>query len=173
MEHVVHQLLEIVLRTSIIYTFLLIGVRIGGKREMGQMTPFDLVLLLTISNAVQNAMVGDNNTVTGGIAAASTLLAWNFVMGIIALRSVRARHLLEGTPTVLVAGGKIVAAGMRKERITMDDLEAATREHGISSVEEVDLAVMEVDGTISIIKYEDGGEHRRTRRGFRQLQKKP
>lgn len=167
------QLIEVVVRTAVVYLFLLIGMRLAGERELGQLTPFDLVLLLTISNAVQNAMVGNRMSVSAGLIAAATLLLLNFAVGFISYRSATARRLVEGTPTILVTGGQVVERGLRRERLTLDELQAAVREHGIESVDDVDLALMEIDGTISVIKYEEANDSRRTRRGFRQLKQKP
>jgi uncharacterized membrane protein YcaP (DUF421 family) len=169
------ELLEVVLRTGVVYLFLLAGMRLAGKRELGQLTPFDLVLLLTISNAVQNAMVGEHVSVTAGMVAATTLLVLNYTVSAVTYRSKGVRWLVEGTPTVLITNGHVVEAGLRHERLTREELEAAVREHGLESTDEVDLALMEVDGTISVIKYEDTNrsDRRRSRRGFRQLKQKP
>lgn len=166
-------LLEVFLRTTIVYMFLLAGMRLAGKRELGQLTPFDLVLLLTISNAVQNAMVGNHVSVDAGLVSAATLLFLNFCVGCLSFRSKAVRRVLEGTPTVLVTSGRVLQEGLRRERLPLDELEAAVRAHGIESLGEVDLAVMEVDGTISVIKYEEADDAQRTRKGFRQMKQKP
>ncbi len=166
-------LVEVAVRTSIVYVFLVLGMRIAGKRELGQLTPLDLVLLLTISNAVQNAMVGNHVSVSTGLVAAATLLLLNFLVSLLTTRSRKVSRWLEGTPTILLTGGKVLPESLHKERMTLEELEEAVREHGIASVEEVDLAVMEVDGTVSVIKYEESDSRSRTRRGFRQLKQKP
>ena len=144
-------LIEVILRTSVIYAVLYISLRILGKREVSQFTPFDLVLLLTLANAVQNAMVGDNSSLSAGIAAALTLLVVNFLLNWALSKQVRLRHWLEGTPTMLLRHGKIEWQAMKHERIDLEELQTAVREHGIATLQEVDLAVLELDGSISVI----------------------
>jgi uncharacterized membrane protein YcaP (DUF421 family) len=150
-----HVILEIVLRTVVIYLVVLIGVRLSGKREVGQMTPFDLVLLLLISNSVQNAMTGSDTSLVGGIAAATTLLLVNRLVAAISGSNRRLRKVIEGEPTLLVHDGKIITANLAKEHVSMDELERALREHGINSCHDVALAVLEVDGSISCLKYDE------------------
>jgi uncharacterized membrane protein YcaP (DUF421 family) len=150
-----HVILEIVLRTVVIYLVVLFGVRLSGKREVGQMTPFDLTLLLLISNSVQNAMTGPDNSLFGGIAAASTLLLMNYVIAELSGGNRRFRKFVEGQPTLLVHDGEIITAHMAKEHVSMDELERALREHGINNYHDVALAVLEVDGSISCLKYDE------------------
>src|SRR6201993_398950 len=102
-----HTALEIVLRTSVVYVLILIGLRLTGKREVGQMTPFDLTLLLLLSNSVQNAMTGPDTSLLGGIAAASVLLVMNYVLGKISGRSRHVRKLIEGCPTLLIHNSSV------------------------------------------------------------------
>ncbi len=144
-------ILAIVARTFIIYFVVLIGFRLTGKREVGQFTPFDLVLILLIANAVQNAMVGPDTSLTGGIVAAVTLLTVNFIVSVVADRNRFVRELTVGEPTILVHNGQVIEHHMRREHITIDELGAAMREHGIDSLSDVQIAVLEVDGTISIV----------------------
>ncbi len=146
---------EIVLRTSIIYLVVLLGVRLSGKREVGQMTPFDLVLLLLISNSVQNAMTGPDTSVLGGVAAAVTLLLMNYLIAEVSGTNRRFRKLIEGQPTLLVHDGQLLTPHLAKEHVSMDELERALREHGIENYHQVALAVLEVDGSISCLKYDD------------------
>jgi uncharacterized membrane protein YcaP (DUF421 family) len=148
-------LLQIVLRTVVIYLLVLIGVRLSGKREVGQMTPFDLTLLLLLSNSVQNAMTGPDTSLLGGVIAACTLLLLNYGVAGVSGSNRRLRRLIEGQPTLLVHDGKIIEAHMARERVSMDELHRALREHGINSCEQVALAVLEVDGSISCLKYEE------------------
>jgi uncharacterized membrane protein YcaP (DUF421 family) len=148
-------LLQIVGRTAAVYGIVLLGVRLSGKREVGQMTPFDLTLLLLISNSVQNAMTGPDNSLAGGAVAAATLLIMNYVVADIAGVSRRFRRFIEGQPTLLVHDGKVITEHMAKERVSMDELDRALREHGICSRNEVALAVLEVDGSISCLKYDE------------------
>jgi uncharacterized membrane protein YcaP (DUF421 family) len=150
-----HVLAQIAVRTLTIYILVLVGVRLSGKREVGQMTPFDLTLLLLLSNSVQNAMTGPDTSLAGGAVAASTLLVLNYIVGAISGRNRRFRKFIEGQPTLLVHDGQIIQEHMMKERVSKDELDRAFREHGISSSKDVALAVLEVDGTISCLKYDD------------------
>jgi len=150
-----HIALQILLRTAVIYLVVLIGVRLSGKREVGQMTPFDLTLLLLLSNSVQNAMTGPDTSLIGGVLAASTLLLLNHLIGIFSGGSRIFRHVVEGEPSLLVHDGKAIETHMAREHVSMDELERALREHGIASVHDVALAVLEVDGSISCMKYDE------------------
>jgi uncharacterized membrane protein YcaP (DUF421 family) len=148
-------LLQIVLRTGVIYLLVLIGVRLSGKREVGQMTPFDLTLLLLLSNSVQNAMTGPDTSLTGGAVAACTLLVLNYGVAAVSGSNRRLRRFIEGEPSLLVHDGKIIESHMARERVSMDELHRALREHGINSCDQVALAVLEVDGSISCLKYDE------------------
>lgn len=150
-----HVLLQIALRTTAIYALVLIGVRLSGKREVGQMTPFDLTLLLLISNSVQNAMTGPDNSLLGGVIAASTLLILNYFIADLSGVNRRFRRLIQGQPSLLIHDGKIIETHLAKEHVSMDELQRALREHGISSYHDVALAVLEVDGSISCLKYDE------------------
>ena len=150
-----HVLIGIAPRTTVIYAVVLLGMRLSGKREVGQMTPFDLTLLLLLSNAVQNAMTGPDTSVLGGIVAASTLLLLNYVIAELSGGNRRFRKMVQGQPSLLVHDGKIIAAHMAREHVSLDELHQALREHGISGLPEVALAVLEVDGSISCMKYDD------------------
>jgi uncharacterized membrane protein YcaP (DUF421 family) len=150
-----HVLIEIALRTAVIYAVVLIGVRLSGKREVGQMTPFDLTLLLLISNAVQNAMTGSDTSLIGGAVAATTLLVLNYLIAELSGANRRFRKLVQGQPSLLVHDGKIIESHMAKEHVSMDELQRALREHGIASYHDVALAVLEVDGSISCLKYDE------------------
>jgi len=150
-----HTLGEIALRTGVIYLLVLIGIRLSGKREVGQMTPFDLVLLLLLSNSVQNAMTGPDTSVLGGAVAATVLLMLNFIVAELSGGNRRFRKFIQGQPSLLVHDGQIIAAHMAKEHVSMDELERSLREHGVAHYQDVALAVLEVDGSISILKYDD------------------
>jgi uncharacterized membrane protein YcaP (DUF421 family) len=167
-----HTLLEIALRTTIIYVVVLIGIRLTGKREVGQMTPFDLVLLLLIANAVQNAMTGPDNSVTGGLAAALTLLGINAAVSRLVWRHKKLRRWVEGTPTLLIHSGKILNEHLAKEKLTPDSVRQALREHGVTDVTQVKLAVLEIDGSISVLKYDDMPGTTRPHHHIRFLKKK-
>ncbi len=164
-------LIEIVVRTATIYLVILVGVRLSGKREVGQMTPFDLTLLLLLSNAVQNAMTGPDTSLWGGIAAAITLLLMNYFIAELSGVNRRFRRFVQGSPTLLIHNGELVPANMAREHVTEDEVERALREHGIASVKDVSLAVLEVDGSISALKYDDIAPDRQPHRRLRFLQK--
>ena len=150
-----HVLLQIVLRTGVIYLLVLIGVRLSGKREVGQMTPFDLTLLLLLSNSVQNAMTGPDTSLLGGVIAAATLLILNYIVADVALGNRRLRKLIEGEPSLLIHDGQVIPSHMAREHVSMDELHRALREHGLNSCDQVALAVLEVDGSISCLKYDE------------------
>ncbi|HUJ96477.1 MAG TPA: YetF domain-containing protein [Terriglobales bacterium] len=150
-----HMVVQVVLRTTIIYCVVLAGVRLSGKREVGQMTPFDLVLLLLISNSVQNAMTGPDTSLFGGIAAASTLLVLNYFIANLSGANRRFRKFIQGQPSLLIHDGQVIESHMAREHVSMDELERALRERGIASYHDVAVAVLEVDGTISCLKYDD------------------
>ncbi|MEP7214963.1 MAG: YetF domain-containing protein [Anaerolineaceae bacterium] len=157
---------EIVLRSAVVYGALLVGLRLTGKRQIGQMAPFDLVVILLIANAVQNAMVGPDTSLLGGLISAGVLLGANIVVARSRDRIPGLRRAVEGQPAILVSGGKVIAKAIAEEQIDMDELEQAIREHGIEKLEDVRMAVLEVDGTISIVPM--GVETIRTHRRFRQ-----
>jgi uncharacterized membrane protein YcaP (DUF421 family) len=150
-----HVLIGIALRTTVVYLVILLGVRLSGKREVGQMTPFDLTLLLLLSNAVQNALTGPDTSILGGVIAASTLLVLNYLIAELSGGNRRFRRLVQGQPSLLVHDGQVIAAHMAREHVTMDALQHALREHGIATYHDVALAVLEVDGSISCMKYDD------------------
>lgn len=159
----------VALRTALVYLALLVGLRLAGKREIGQLTVFDLVVLLLISNAVQNAMVGSDYSLTGGLIAAVVLLIGNRLVAQLRLRSTRLRHLLEGTPTVLVLHGEVIPAHLRQESLDEDTLEAALREHGVGSISDVEMAVLENDGSISVVP--TGGPTKRLKRTAKSIKR--
>jgi len=170
----VHVLLQIMLRTGVIYLLVLIGVRLSGKREVGQMTPFDLTLLLLLSNSVQNAMTGPDTSLLGGAVAASTLLILNYLVANVSGGNRRVRRLIEGEPSLLVHDGKVIDSHMAREHVSMDELHRALREHGINGCDQVALAVLEVDGSISCLKYDeikaDANTHLVRRKGIQRKQ---
>ena len=164
-----HVVLEIGLRTAMIYVLVLFGIRLTGKREVGQMTPFDLTLLLLLSNSVQNAMTGPDTSLLGGIAAASVLLLLNYLLADLSGINRRFRRFLQGSPTLLVYHGKPIMSHMAREHVSMDALESALREHGVSCIPDVALAVLEVDGAISVLKYDDVPDHVKPQKRLRFL----
>ena len=119
------------------------------------MTPFDLTLLLLISNSVQNAMTGPDTSILGGVAAAITLLVLNYFVAEVSGGNRRFRKLVQGQPSLLIHDGEIITSHMAKEHVSMDELNRALREHGIANHKDVALAVLEVDGSISCLKYDE------------------
>jgi uncharacterized membrane protein YcaP (DUF421 family) len=141
----------IVGRTALVYVGLLAGLRVAGKRELGQMTVFDLVVVLLIANAVQNAMTGPDFSVQGGLIAAAVLLAMNRLIAVFRTHNEAWGRLLEGMPTVLVQNGQFLEPRLRKEGLERSQIEMAIREHGIEDLGQVRLAVLETDGSISVV----------------------
>jgi uncharacterized membrane protein YcaP (DUF421 family) len=163
-------MLEIVGRTLVVYAAVLVGLRLGGRRELGQLTPFDLVLILLVADAVQNAMVGPDTSLQGGLVAAVTLLVANTVVARLRLRSPRLRHLVEGIPVVLVQHGELVSTNLHREGITEDEVRAAVREHGtVDDLTQVELAVLETDGSVSIVPMTADVQRSRRRLRHRKL----
>src|SRR5262245_36731300 len=164
-----HGLLEIGLRTTVIYVVVLLGIRLTGKREVGQMTPFDLTLLLLLSNSVQNAMTGPDTSLAGGAIAATTLLVMNFLVARVSGRDRSTRRLVQGSPTLLVYNGRVLPDHLEKEHISQDELMRALREHGCIAVQDAALVVLEVDGAVSVLKYDDVHDHVKPQRRLRFL----
>ena len=119
------------------------------------MTPFDFLLLLLLANAVQNAMTGPDTSLVGGLVAAATLLGLNMIVAWIVRRSTKVEHAIEGTPTILIRDGQILNGSLAREGITRDDLLRSLREHGVETVEEVHAAILEIDGSVSVIKEDE------------------
>jgi uncharacterized membrane protein YcaP (DUF421 family) len=142
---------EKILRPVVVYIFLILGLRLAGKRELAQLNPFDLVVLLTLSNAVQNAIIGDDNSITGGIIGAATLLILNHVVVRYLYSHERIDRLVEGGADVLIDNGVVNMARLKQELITMSEFESAAHKQGFASLDEVDRAILEPGGTISFI----------------------
>src|SRR3989442_12938173 len=143
--------LEKILRPVIVYFFLVIGLRLAGKRELAQLNPFDLVVLLTLSNTVQNAIIGEDNTVTGGIIGATSLLIVNYLVVRFLYKHRSLDQFVEGRSDVLIEDGKVKTQHLRKELITMAQLEAAARKQGFDSLSEVQQCVLEPRGTLTFL----------------------
>ena len=159
--------LAIAAKTTVIYLFLIVGLRLLGKRELGQMSVYDLVLIVVISNSVQNAMVGSDVSLGGGLVAALVLLLVNRLLTWLMSLNPNIEHWIAGAPVLIVRDGQLLEQPMRKEGVTRDQVLAAMREHGIVHLEEVEMGVLEPDGAISIVT-KDSDVHR-TRRHFRGL----
>ena len=143
---------ELIVRSAVVYLFLIVILRISGKRQVGQLAPFDLVLLLVLSNAVQNSMNGGDNSLVGGLISAATLIALNFGVGLATFKSKRLETAIEGRPQVLVHDGKLFEDVMAKAQLTHHELQGALRQCGCASIEDVKSAVLENNGAISVIQ---------------------
>jgi uncharacterized membrane protein YcaP (DUF421 family) len=141
---------EFILRGLIVYAFLLIILRVTGKRQVGQLAPFDLVLLLVLSNAMQNAMNGGDNSVSGGIISATTLIVANGMVSRLTFKSKTLERIIEGRPEILIHNGKLATDIMEREQLTHHELNAALRAAGVSCIEEVHYAILENTGQITV-----------------------
>ncbi|HNE49748.1 MAG TPA: DUF421 domain-containing protein [Chitinophagales bacterium] len=150
-----HAYLDIAIRSSSVYVFMIVAFRLFGKRELSQLSIGDLVLIVLISNAVQNAMVGDNTTLSGGLTAATVLFLLNMILSYLMYRFKRVRKWVQSEPVTLIYEGKILYGHLKSVLLTEEELMAAVREHGVKSATEVNLAILEVDGNISIISESD------------------
>lgn len=157
-------LLPIVWQSLAVYLFIILAIRLFGKTELAQLSVVDLVFILLISNAVQNAMVGSNNSLSGGLVAAGTLFIANFVLKFILFRFQSLSKFVEGESLMLIYNGQIKKKNLQKAHLTLEELEAAAREHGVASLAEVNLAVLEVDGNISILSDNFKHQSRRKRK---------
>jgi uncharacterized membrane protein YcaP (DUF421 family) len=142
---------EKLLRSVAVYTFLLVAFRLCGKRQLGQLSAFDLVVLLIISNVVQNAVIGNDNSLGGGLIGATTILLLNLLVAYVTFRFRRADRVIEHSPTVLVRHGRILRDNLRRERLGPRDLRAALRHHGVVSIRDIRYAFLEEDGHVSVI----------------------
>ena len=145
----------IIISSVIVYLFIITAIRVFGKRELSQLSVIDLVFILLISNAVQNAMVGGNiNYLIGGLVAASTLFIANSFMGELFFRSKRFSKFVQGEPLILIYQGQLISDHLKKAKISDDEVEAAIREHGVAHFSDVDLAILERDGNISVLSHD-------------------
>ncbi len=158
-------LLETAGRTAAVYIVILVGLRLLGKRHVAQLSLVDLVLILLISNAVQNAMVGPDTSLSGGIMAAVTLMALSALLTWLLYRFRPVERFFDPNPHLLIHNGRVVQKNLDAERITVEELSRVVREHGIASIEEVKIAVIEADGTVSIIQ---NAPNEKRIEGFRQ-----
>ena len=142
---------ELLVRSVVVYAFLLGLLRLTGKRQVGQLAPFDLVLMLVLSNAVQNSMNGGDNSLVGGLFSATVLVGLNYLLGLATYRSKKVEVLVEGRPEVLIHNGKLYGEVMARAQLTHHELNAALRQAGCASVEEVHSAILEDNGAISVV----------------------
>lgn len=164
-------ILEKIIRPVIIYVFLVVGLRLAGKRELAQLNPFDLVVLLTLSNTVQNSIIGDDNSVTGGVIGAATLLAVNYLFVRFLYSHQRIEQVVEGKTDVLIEKGKVCPEALQKNLITMAELEAAAHRQGLASIDEVDRAFIEPGGTFCFIAKKPAPEETRHNELLARLEK--
>lgn len=157
------QYFDLVLRAVSVYVFIIIAIRLFGKKELAQLSVIDLVFILLISNAVQNAMVGSNTSLEGGLVAAGALFVSNFILKKLIYRFKLFGKIIEGEPIVLVYNGLVQKKHLEQAGFTMQELEAAVREHGVDSIEKVDLAMLEVDGNISVLSEDFKSKSRKKR----------
>lgn len=158
-----NEFLDIALRSLSVYLFMLLAIRLFGKTELSQLNAGDVVLLLLISNAVQNAMVGSDTSLQGGLVAALVLFIANFIVKKFVYRNKIFKKLLDDHPYVLVRDGKVFEDTLKKVDITDDELTESIHEHGVESIAQVKLAILEIDGNISIISGDSNGSTHYTR----------
>ncbi|MFC3654491.1 DUF421 domain-containing protein [Xanthomonas hyacinthi] len=142
---------EFIFRAVVVYVAVLAMVRVSGKRAMGQLTPFDMLLIVLLGNAVQNALLGEDTSLGGGLLLAATLIALNFGVGLITSRSERAERLIEGEPVVLARDGHVFRQVLRRELVSNADFESAMRQQGCPRLDEIKLAMLETNGHITIL----------------------
>jgi len=152
-ELLLNNYVRIVFSTFVIYIFIVIAIRLFGKKELAQLSVVDMVFILLISNAVQNAMVGPDSTLSGGLVAASTLFLMNYFFKSLQYRFPKFGKVVQGDATMLIYKGKILESHLKLAKITHEELMEAVREHGVALVKDVDLAILEVDGNISVLSH--------------------
>jgi len=142
---------EFVLRAVVVYVVLLAMIRISGKRSMGQFTPFDVLLIVLLGNAVQNSLLGKDQSLIGGLLLAAVLISLNWLAGFATSRYRRAERVIEGVPVVLARDGKLFDQVLRRELVSENDFDEALRQNGELALEDVELALLETDGRISVV----------------------
>ena len=158
MFHVPVPIVEKILRPVIVYLCLVVFLRLFGKRELAQLNPFDLVVLLSLSNTVQNAMIGDDNSVSGGIIGALALLTINWILTWVLFRAPTVDAALEGGPTTLIRAGKVDEAALRRESLTPEELASVLNKNGFNNPAEVELCVLEPNGTFYVKGKQPSGD---------------
>ena len=145
---------ELIVRGIVVYMFLIIVLRLTGKRQIGQLSPFDLVLLLILSNAVQNSMNAGDNSLVGGLITATTLIAANYIVGLITFKSKKLEEIIEGRPQVLIHDGKLFEEVMNEAKLTRHELDSTLRQSGYFEIKEVKLAILENNGRVTVQGYD-------------------
>jgi uncharacterized membrane protein YcaP (DUF421 family) len=166
-----HDYVRIILSSVAVYFFIILAIRLFGKKELAQLSVYDLVFILLISNAVQNAMVGPDSTLLGGLVAAASLFVVNYVLKLLQFYFPRFGKAIQGEAVMLVFQGKVLPSHLKQARITEDELMEAIREHGSASVSDVDLAVLEVDGNISVLSKDFRKKTTRRRKAHKVISK--
>jgi uncharacterized membrane protein YcaP (DUF421 family) len=161
---------EKILRPVVVYVFLVVGLRLAGKRELAQLNPFDLIVLLTLSNTVQNAIIGEDNSVTGGLIGATTLLAVNYLVVRFLFRHGEIDRLIEGDATVLIENCCVLDDKLQKELLTRHELEAAAHRQGFSGLDDVERCVLEPGGTLSFVAKKPEPDETRHKELLRRLE---
>ena len=144
----------IIISSISVYIFIVVAIRLFGKKELAQLSVFDLVFILLISNAVQNAMVGTDTSLQGGLVAASALFIFNYCLKLLLFKFPKLAKIIQGEPLLLIYNGNINHKNITKAKITNEELMEAIREHGATTIQDINLAVLEVDGNISILSEE-------------------
>ena len=145
---------EFIVRALVVYLFIIVLLRLTGKRQIGQLSPFDLVLLLILSNAVQNSMNAGDNSLTGGLIIATTLVLVNYIIGLITFKSRRLEGIIEGRPQVLIHQGKLYEDVMNDAKLTRDELDSTLRQTGYFNIKDVKLAILENNGRVTVQGYD-------------------
>ena len=169
-----NEYLQIMGSAVAVYLFVILAIRLFGKKELSQLSVIDLVFILLISNAVQNAMVGANTSLLGGLAAALALFITNFILKYAMYRFPGLSRIVQGRTILLIYKGKLMPGNLTKARISQDELLEAVREHGVEEIQDVDLAILEVDGQISVLSHDfrtRTTQKRKTRQGRSHIKK--
>lgn len=145
---------ELVVRGLVVYVFLIVLLRLTGKRQIGQLSPFDLVLLLILSNAVQNSMNAGDNSLVGGLISATTLVAVNYLVGLITFKSKKLEAIIEGRPQVLIHQGKLYEEIMSEAKLTRQELDSTLRQSGYFEIKDIKLAILETNGSVTVQGYD-------------------
>jgi len=165
MEHIMPYLI-VAGSSAAVYIFLILAIRLFGKKEFSQLSVFDIVFILLISNAVQNSMIAADFSFWGGVTSAVTLFLINFIFKNVIYKIPKVSEWVQGHPIMLIYDGKVIPDNMKKAKVSIPELEEATREHGVESIDEVSLAVLELDGSISIVAGDHTSHFRRKRRRY-------
>ena len=145
---------ELIVRGLVVYVFLIALLRLTGKRQIGQLSPFDLVLLLILSNAVQNSMNAGDNSLIGGLISATTLVAVNYIVGLITFKSKKLEAIIDGRPQVLIHDGKLFEDVMNEAKLTRRELDATLRQSGYFEIADIKLAILENNGSVTVQGYD-------------------